>query len=233
MKPALPVLGFAAYSGTGKTTLLRKLIPRLSRTDLTGSAAASAHDMVALARIYDEADVPAIAVATAAVVGGSIDDLQRVSEVVSAPVLRDDLCLDSSQVYQARLHGADAVVLPVADLERDQLDSMVRLAASLHMTAIVEVGRASDVPAAVAMSRAAVGLRMSTAGWNAGESDRLRTLADAIPKQRTVILLDDLPGLDAVRGLTGAIDAALVGKLLVDSTDPLAVLRAWEEETSP
>jgi molybdopterin-guanine dinucleotide biosynthesis protein MobB len=43
MKPALPVLGFAAFSGTGKTTLLRKLIPRLARQGLRTGIIKHAH----------------------------------------------------------------------------------------------------------------------------------------------------------------------------------------------
>jgi molybdopterin-guanine dinucleotide biosynthesis adapter protein len=43
MKPALPVLGFAAYSGTGKTTLLRKLIPLLSQQGLRVGIIKHAH----------------------------------------------------------------------------------------------------------------------------------------------------------------------------------------------
>ena len=43
MKPALPVLGFAAFSGTGKTTLLRKLIPLLARQGLRTGIIKHAH----------------------------------------------------------------------------------------------------------------------------------------------------------------------------------------------
>jgi molybdopterin-guanine dinucleotide biosynthesis adapter protein len=43
MKPALPVLGFAAYSGTGKTTLLRKLIPLLAQQGLRSGVIKKAH----------------------------------------------------------------------------------------------------------------------------------------------------------------------------------------------
>ena len=60
--------------------------------------------------------------------GGSLDDLDAVRRAVQVPVLRKDFIVSSYQLWEARAHGADLVLLIVAALEQNALISLVERA---------------------------------------------------------------------------------------------------------
>ena len=108
-------------------------------------------DYQAIASALDETDLAAFAVATdEGVCQGSLPDLTLVSRAVSSPVAQRDLVLSREQVYQARLAGADAVLLHAAALIPGDLRAFIEIAASMHMSAPVEVRSEDEVEVAAA-----------------------------------------------------------------------------------
>jgi indole-3-glycerol phosphate synthase len=202
------------------------LVPRLQRANPATGAAWPGVDLAAFARLCDDAETGAIAVRTAVVFGTSLADLDAVAAAVSAPLLRDDLCLDRQHVYQARLHGADAVVLPAGELDRAALRDLAALAGSTHMASVVEVATDAALAAALELPTACIGLACAD---GAGRADlaRVRALAAQVPRHRTVLLLAEVPVLDALLELAGLIDAAVVGDALLDAADPAAAIAAF------
>jgi indole-3-glycerol phosphate synthase len=215
---------FAMFVATHKDGIA--LVPRLKRADPETGGSWPGLDITALARVCDDGESPAIAVATAGWYGGSIGDLQAVAEAVSAPVLRDDLCLHPNQAYQARLHGADAVVIPAWHLTPEQVEELTRIAGSVHMAAVIEVGSAAELKVGLSVGKACIGLRCPRPDGRA-DLDQAHRLAESIPPARTVLLLSEVESLDALRSLDGVIDAAVVGNALLDASDPAALVRSW------
>jgi len=199
------------------------LVPRVQRADPATGGAWPGLDVAAFARACDDADTAAIAVRTAAVFGTSLADLDAVAAAVTAPVLRDDLCLDRQQLYQARLHGADAVLLPGGVLDRAALRELAALAGSLHMASVVEVDEPDDLAAALELPSACIGLACADRAGRA-ETARMRALAAQVPRHRTVLVLAELSALDDLLALAGLIDAAVVGDLLLDAADLQGVI---------
>jgi indole-3-glycerol phosphate synthase len=108
-------------------------------------------DHLAIASALDETDLAAFAVATdEEVCQGSLSDLTVVSRTTSSPVAQRDLVLVREQVYQARLAGADAVLLHAAALAPGDLKAFIEIAASMHMAAPVEVRTEEEVQVAAA-----------------------------------------------------------------------------------
>jgi indole-3-glycerol phosphate synthase len=216
---------FAMFVTTRKDGIA--LVPRLKRADPETRGCWPGLDLVAVARVCDDADSAALAVATAGWYGGSIGDLQAVAEAVSAPVLRDDLCLSPSHVYQARLHGADAVVIPAEHLDADRVGELIRIAASVHMGAVIEVMTTAQLDVANRFGKACIGIHCQRAdGW--ADVARARRLAEEISRQRTVLLLTEVESLEALRSLEGVVDAALVGNLVLSADDPGELIRGWQ-----
>ncbi len=218
---------FTMFVATHKDGLA--LVPRIKRSDPITGAAWPNLDVVGLARACDDAEAAALAVCTAALCHGAIDDLRAVAAAVTAPVLRDDWCIDASQLYHARLFGADAIVLPAAHLDGGGLRELSAVASSLHMASVIEVSAAGELPRALAVSSACLGL------WCPGRdgfSDlaQVRTLAEQVPRQRTVLLLSEVRVLSDLHQLDGKIDAAVVGNPLLDAGDPAAQLAAFFAE---
>jgi indole-3-glycerol phosphate synthase len=115
------------------------LVPRLQRRNPASRRTWPDLQVAEFARACDDAEAGALAVRTAALFGGALADLDAVAAAVSAPVLRDDLCLHRQQIYQSRLHGADAVVLPAADLDAALLRELVAVTSSMHMASVIEI----------------------------------------------------------------------------------------------
>jgi len=96
-------------------------------------------DPATVARDYATAGAAAISVLTDRHFKGSLGDLRVVRRSVELPLLRKDFIFDPYQVYEARVAGADAILLIAAMLHVDQLRSLAALTSDLGMAALVEV----------------------------------------------------------------------------------------------
>ncbi|MCA9920867.1 MAG: indole-3-glycerol-phosphate synthase, partial [Anaerolineales bacterium] len=98
------------------------------------------YDPVQLAKTYEKAGAAAISVLTdGRHFQGNLEHLRDVKESVRVPVLRKDFMFDPYQLYEARVAGADAVLLITAVLSRNEMASLLKLTHQLDMNALVEV----------------------------------------------------------------------------------------------
>lgn len=97
-------------------------------------------DPVSIARAYEQAGAAAISVLTETDhFQGSLDHLSDVRHVSPLPLLRKDFIVDIYQLYEARAHGADAVLLIAAVLDRPRLRDLLQAAGELGLSALVEL----------------------------------------------------------------------------------------------
>ncbi len=97
-------------------------------------------DPVRLAQAYERAGADCISVLTdAAYFQGANEYLQNIRKAVDVPLLRKDFIIDPLQIYEARLLGADAVLLIAAILSKQQMQDYLQLARELGMDVLVEV----------------------------------------------------------------------------------------------
>ena len=101
---------------------------------------------VAIAQTYEQCGADAISVLTdEKYFQGHLDYLTAVKEAVKVPVLRKDFIVDLYQIYEARLAGADAVLLIAEALSPAELMDMLILANELTLTALIEVHSADTL----------------------------------------------------------------------------------------
>jgi indole-3-glycerol phosphate synthase len=116
------------------------VIAEIKRSSPSAGAIRPGLNPVEVAGAYQEAGADAISVLTdGRFFGGSLDDLQRVKEAVSLPVLRKDFIIDPYQVYEARAAGADAILLIAEALTPGAVMDLLILANSLTLTVLLEV----------------------------------------------------------------------------------------------
>lgn len=152
--------------------------------------------------------------------GGSAKDLHVAREACSLPVLRKDFTVSSNDVCDARLMGADAVLLIVAALAPQELTDLLSLAARLSLDALVEVHDAEELHRALDTGARLVGVNQRD----------LRTFA--VNEQLALDLAADLPAAvvaiaesgirtpaDASRLASAGYHGVLVGESLVRSGD--------------
>jgi indole-3-glycerol phosphate synthase len=207
---------FTLYVSTRRREIA--VIARVQRADPDTGGSWPQLDLVAHAVACDDAEVAAVAVATDDQRGGSLALLRSIAEATQAPLLRDDLVLHPSQLYDARLHGADAAIFPAADLVAGELAELARVASSLHMASVIEVQSPADLEVALALGRTLIGIN--------ADLEATGHLAPRVPAERTVLALRDPGTIDGARSLRGLVDAIVVGAVLLDSSDITGTLAA-------
>ena len=135
------------------------LIAEVKRASPSKGALSDIPDPAALAVAYEAGGASAVSVLTEERrFGGSLDDLDAVRAAVGVPVLRKDFVVTDYQVWEARAHGADLVLLIVAALTDPELAALLARVRELGMTALVEVHDEVETQRAVDAGARVVGV---------------------------------------------------------------------------
>jgi len=159
--------------------------------------------------------------------GGSPADLAAARDASGLPVLRKDFTVQEADVADARLMGADAVLLIVAALDDDELRRFAHLAAELGLAALVEIHDDAELERALAAGARMVGVNQRDLRTFAVDHERACALAARIPGGVTAVAESGIRDADDARRLADAgYDAILVGETLVRAEDRAATLRS-------
>ena len=152
---------------------------------------------------------------------GSDEYLQQARTACSLPVIRKDFMLDPYQLYEARVMGADCILLIVAALNDSQLRELTDLAGQLRLDVLVEVHDREELERALELDTTLVGIN----------NRNLRTFETSL--NTTIELLDDIPDGRIVVTESGihtradvalmrehAVNAFLVGEAFMREPDP-------------
>lgn len=183
-------------------------------------------DPAALARAYSPA-ADAISVLTdGPYFGGSFEDLAAVRAVYEGPILCKDFIVDPRQVAEARLHGADAVLVLMSVLDDDKAKAVLDEARLLGMDALVEAHDADEVRRAVALGAEMIGINNRNLKTLEVDLARTEELARLIPADRLVVSESGIGSRADVERLAPCADAFLVGSSLMRADDPAEAARA-------
>jgi indole-3-glycerol phosphate synthase len=185
-------------------------------------------DPVALAREYEAGGCAAISVLTDRPFFGALPgDLESVRAAVAVPVLRKDFLISEYQLYEARAMGADAALLIVAALEREELSALIRLAADLGMCPLVEVHTEDEVRTALEAGATVVGINNRDLTTFKVDIETTRRRRPLIPPGVAVVAESGIGTPEDAALVAGwGVDAVLVGEALVASEDPASLVRA-------
>ncbi|KGN32528.1 indole-3-glycerol-phosphate synthase [Knoellia sinensis KCTC 19936] len=204
------------------------LIAEVKRASPSKGALAEIPDPASLAVAYADAGATAISVLTEGRrFNGSLDDLDAVREAVTIPVLRKDFMVTDYQLWEARAHGADIILLIVASLTDDELVRMHTLAHDLGMTALVEVHDEGETQRAVDAGARVIGVNARNLKTLEVHADTFSRLVPLIPPGIVTVAESGISGADDARmyAAQGA-DAVLVGEALVRGADTSAMVRS-------
>jgi len=136
-----------------------RVIAEIKRKSPSKGEIRSAFDPVAIARAYTEAGAAAISVLTdEPYFGGSLAVLEAVRAVTPLPLLRKDFLVDPYQIDEARVAGADAILLIVAALPSAEIAGLAKYAAGLGLEALVEVHDGAELEIALASGAGLIGI---------------------------------------------------------------------------
>jgi indole-3-glycerol phosphate synthase len=166
--------------------------------------------------------------------GGSLADLRDARAATELPMLRKDFTIDPYQLYEAKVAGADAVLLVVGALEQEDLASLYAQSRELDLDALVEIHDDEELERALELDCDVIGINN-------------RNLEDfSVDIQRTFDLLADVPAGKVVVSESGihhrgqieeleqvGVDAVLVGEAIMRAPDPESALRELTNSEEP
>ena len=187
-------------------------------------------DPPAHAKSYVENGAAAVSVLTNTRFQGEIEHLRQVHAVThpaGKPVLRKEFTFDPYQVVEARAYGADAILLIVAMLSREQIQELMGLSSEHGMDCLVEVHDERELDVALNAGADVIGINnrdLRTFHTDLETTDRLAPL---VPDGRTVVSESGIASrADITRVQNAGAHAVLVGESLMVSPDPGAMLGA-------
>jgi indole-3-glycerol phosphate synthase len=222
LEPARGLAAALTPLGAGEVRILAEL----KRASPVKGVLAQGFDPVARAREYVEGGAAALSVLTDPHFQGSFDDLDTVRARVDCPVLEKDFVIDEYQLWEARAHGADAVLLIVAILDRVLLTDLFQATKGLGLSALVEVHREAELDRAADLGAGVIGINnrdLTTFRTDLANTERL---APRAPAGTCVVSESGIATrADVLRVRAAGSHAVLVGESLSRSGDPAAKLR--------
>ena len=194
-----------------------KVIAEVKRSSPSKGALAIIADPAGLASDYAAGGASVISVLTERRrFGGSIEDLAAVRAAVDIPVLRKDFIVSSYQVWEARAHGADAILLIVAALDQPTLIGLRERAESLGMTALVEVHDEAETDRAVQAGARVIGINARNLKTLEVDRGTFARLAPRVPPGIVKVAESGVRGPhDVLEYARAGASAVLVGESLV------------------
>jgi indole-3-glycerol phosphate synthase len=185
-------------------------------------------DPAELASAYARGGAAAISVLTEQRrFGGSLDDLRAVRAAVETPLLLKDFVVESYQLVEARVAGADLVLLIVAALPGDLLTRLYDEARALGLTALVEVHDEAETERAVALGAPLVGVNARNLKTLEVDPATFAKLAPQLPGDVVKVAESGISGPEDVsRHVHEGAQVVLVGEALVRDGDPEGAVRA-------
>lgn len=182
---------------------------------------------VQIAKDYEKAGADCISVLTETdYFLGSDDYFREIRKEVRLPMLRKDFTVDPYMIYQAKVMGADCVLLICAVLEQECLREYRQICDSLGMTALVETHDEKEVQEAVEAGARVLGVNnrnLKTFEVDLTTSERLRRL---VPEEILFVAesgIRDAKDIDVLR--KARVNGVLIGETLMRSSDKAAMLR--------
>ena len=184
-------------------------------------------DAAHIALLYEQGGASCLSVLTDEhFFGGSVDDLQIARASTSLPVIRKDFTVSEFDVLDARLMGADCVLLIAAALTDDELSRFHDLAVQIGLEVLVETHDEHELERALNVGATIVGVNQRDLITFEVDHARAERMASLIPPTVVRVAESGVRNADDARRLRDAgYDAVLVGESIVTSSDPVAAVR--------
>ena len=212
--------GFASRLRQDSTNNLA-VIAEIKRRSPSRGSLNSELDPTLIAQSYEEGGASCLSVLTDAdFFGGSVSDLQQARLSVNLPVLRKDFTVSRHDICDARIMGADCVLLIAAALSKSELTEFFKFSIELGLDALVEVHDETELTLAIDSGATLIGVNQRDLHTFQVDHQRAVRMAAMIPTNVIRVAESGVKTRDDARSLRDAgYDAVLVGESLVTSNN--------------
>lgn len=176
-------------------------------------------DPARIASVYREAASVVSVLTDEAYFDGRFDYISIISHAIHQPVLCKDFIIDPYQIYLARYHGADAILLMLSVLTDDKYQQLAAVATDLKMGILTEVSNALEVERAIKLNASVVGINNRDLRDLSVDLDKTRQLARLLPEKVVKISESGISNVSTIRELHQHVDGFLIGSSLMAETN--------------
>lgn len=194
-----------------------RLIAEVKRASPSKGIIREDFDPVAIARAYELSGASCISVLTdVQFFHGSLDYLSAIRAAVDLPLLRKDFVIHPYQIFEARVHGADAVLLIAECLSRQELRGLHQLVYDLGMHALVELHLPANLDNVLSTGTELIGVNNRDLTTFEVDLERTLNIRKQIPAEKTLVSESGIHDrADALRLQESNVQAMLVGESLM------------------
>ncbi|HEX8947844.1 MAG TPA: indole-3-glycerol phosphate synthase TrpC [Dissulfurispiraceae bacterium] len=198
-----------------------RLIAEIKKASPSKGVIRKDFDPLSIASIYEKKGANAVSVLTEEdFFQGRLSFVREVKGVTSRPVLRKDFIFDEYQIYESRVHGADAILLIAAVLERDQAKEYLHLASELGLHVLFEIHDEEDLGKALLVDPRIIGINNRNLKTLKIDLSTTLRLQKDIPREKTLVSESGIKDREDVAKLGDAgIDAMLIGTSFMEAED--------------
>jgi indole-3-glycerol phosphate synthase/phosphoribosylanthranilate isomerase len=225
-KQSSPLAGFVATLEPARRSLRQAIRQRGCGFVLECKKAAPSagllrehYDPAELARQYEKVASGISVLTDEPFFQGHLSHLRAVSEAVALPVLCKDFVVDPYQIYEARAHGAHAILLMLSVLEPAELRACLAVTRELEMDALVEVHDEGELEQALEAEAELIGINNRNLKTLNVALETTEALAARVPPETVLISESGIRFRDDVRRLRGSVDGFLIGSSLMRRAD--------------
>ena len=170
-----------------------------------------------IAKEYEQAGATAISVLTEPnFFKGSDKILKDVADIVNIPILRKDFIIDEYQIYQAKLIGADAILLICAILDEKILNKFLNIANNLKLSCLVETHNEDEIKMALNSEAKIIGINNRDLKTFRVDIKTSLELQKFIPKNKILISESGIKTLQDIKMLQeNSFNGALIGESIM------------------
>ena len=185
-------------------------------------------DAAAFASSYAEHGAACLSVLTdGPFFGGSVDDLKAARAACALPVLRKDFMIDPYQIYEARVMGADCILLIAGAIPLTLMLELESLAHSLGLAVLVESHNSLELNLALQLATPLIGINNRDLKTFVTDLGITESLINLVSKNRVVVTESGISSRnDVLRMQAVGVSTYLVGGILMLSPNPGEALKA-------
>jgi indole-3-glycerol phosphate synthase len=198
-----------------------KIIAEVKKASPSAGVIRTDFDPVVIAETYASHGAACISVLTdAPYFQGNIEYLRRIRARVAPPLLRKDFLIDRYQVVEARVAGADAVLLIAEVLSGPELPALLRQTQELGMQALVELYDAENLPRVIDSGAQMIGVNNRNLRTFVTRLEHTLELAGRVPADRCLVSESGIRNrADILRLQAAGVRAVLIGETLMAAAD--------------